>query len=108
MSRSFHLKNFVEGLGLFGYFDGSMTKPPTPSNTDSKILATWTKENAKVVTWILNSIDPSLAVALQAYTTTADIWAHLKKVYHHTNKVRKFHLDSDIANYNQGDKSMQE
>ena len=107
MAWSFHLKNFVEG-GLFGYLDGSITKPQITSATDSKSLATWSKENAKVITWILNSIDPSLAVALQAYTTAADMWAHLKKVYHQTNKARKFHLDSEIAKYAQGDKTVQE
>ena len=62
MSWSFHLKNFVEGEGLFCYLDGSIPRPQI--TTDSKGLATWSKENAKVVTWILNSIDPSLVVAL--------------------------------------------
>ena len=36
------------------------------------------------------------------------MWAHLKKVYHQTNKARKFHLDSEIAKYTQGDKSVHE
>ena len=87
MSWSFHLKNFVEGEGLFVYFDGTITKPSTPSTTDSKALATWSKENTKVITWMLNSIDSSLVVALQAHTTAADMWAHLKKIYHQTNKA---------------------
>ena len=108
MSWSFHLKNFIEGQGLFGYLDGSILKPQTTSSTDSKSLATWYKENAKVITWILNSIDQSLAIALQAYATASNMWAHLKKVYHQTNKARKFLLDSEIAKYNQGDKFMQE
>ena len=77
MSWSFHLKNFVEGQGLFGYLDGSITKPQPTSTTDSKNLATWSKENARVITWILNSIDPSLVVALHAYTAATDMWAHL-------------------------------
>ena len=64
MDRSFHLKNFVEGQRLFGYLDGSITKPTTTSTTDTKALSTWSKENAKVVTWIFNSIDHSLAIAL--------------------------------------------
>ena len=77
-------------------------------STDSKALATWSKENAKVITWVLNSIDPSLIVALQAYTATSDMWAHLNKIHHQTNKARKFHLDSEIVKYSQGDKSVQE
>ena len=108
MAWSFHLKNFVEGQGLFGYLDGTVTKPPTPSSTDSKAIATWSEENAKVITWILNSIDSSLAMALQAYATAAEMWAHLKKIYHQTNKAQKFHLDSEIAKFTQGDRSVQE
>ena len=105
MAWSSHPKNFVEGQGPFGYLDGSITKPTT--STDTKALATWSKENAKVITWILNSIDPSLAIALQAYTTASDMWGHLKNVYHQTNKAREFHLDSEITKFSQGDKSVQ-
>lgn len=47
-------------------------------------------------------------MALQAYTTAADMWAHLKKIYHQTNKAQKFHLDSEIAKFTQGDRSVQE
>ena len=50
MAWFFHLKNFVEGQGLFGYLDVSITKPTTTSTTDTKALSTWSKENAKVVT----------------------------------------------------------
>ena len=80
MAWSFHLRNFVEGQGLFGYLDGLITKPTTTSATDTKALSTWSKENAKVITWVLNSNDPSLAIALQAYNAAADMWAHLRKV----------------------------
>ena len=106
MAWSFHLKNFVEGQGLFGYLDGSITKPTTTSTTDTKALSTWFKENAKIITWVLYSIDPSLAITLQAFTAAADMWARLKKVDHQTNKARKFHLDSEIAKFSQGDKSV--
>ena len=61
-----------------------------------------------MITWILNSIDSSLVVALQAYSTAVDMWSHLKKIYHQTNKARKFHLDSEIAKFTQGDRSVQE
>ena len=108
MAWSFHLKNFVEGQGLFGYLNASITKPTATSSTNTNALSAWSKDSAKVITWILNSIDPSLAIALQAYTIATDMWAHLKNVYHQTNKARKFHLDSEIAKFSQGDKSVQE
>ena len=36
------------------------------------------------------------------------MWDHLKKLYHQTNKEKKFHLDTELARYYQGDKSVQE
>ena len=75
---------------------------------EEKAKATWIQNNSKVVTWILNSIDTSIILSLQSYTKASDMWSHLKKIYHQTNKVRKYHIDTEIAKYNQGDKGVQE
>ncbi|XXG51957.1 hypothetical protein AAC387_Pa03g0404 [Persea americana] len=121
MNWSFHLKNFVEGKGLLGYLDGTTQKPTTILDTtakdgastasktvDEKAVATWNQNNAKVVTWILNSVDPSLSLSLQAFTKASDMWNHMKKLYHQTNKARRFHLDTELAKYCQNDKTVQQ
>lgn len=36
------------------------------------------------------------------------MWNHLKKLYHQTNKARKFYLDTKLAKCSQGDKTVQE
>lgn len=75
MTWSFHLKNYVEGKGMLGYLDGTITKPTAVQDEDStstasksandKAMATWNQNNAKVVTRILNSVNPSLYKLLQ-------------------------------------------
>lgn len=119
MSWSFHLRNFVEGKGLIGYLNGTNPQPAisttadgssdTASKTvDEKAIASWNQNNAKVVTWIVNSVDLPVSISLQAFTNASDMWDHLKKLYHQTNKARKFHLDTEVAKYCHGDKSVQE
>lgn len=101
MSWAFHPKNFIEGQGMLGYLDGTTTKPVADSTgttiVDDKTIVTWNQRNAKVVTWILNSVDPSFTIALQAFTKASNMWAHLKKIYHQQNKAHRFHLDMELA-----------
>ena len=112
MSWAFHLKHFIEGQGMLGYLDGTTIKPAVDPNgttaADYKTIATWNQQNAKVVTWILNSVDPSFTMALQAFTKASDMWAHVKKIYHQQNKARRFHLDTELAKYCQNDKTVRE
>eukprot|EP00268_Persea_americana_P001630 TRINITY_DN10493_c0_g1_i1.p1 TRINITY_DN10493_c0_g1~~TRINITY_DN10493_c0_g1_i1.p1 ORF type:complete len:147 (+),score=20.06 TRINITY_DN10493_c0_g1_i1:813-1253(+) len=109
MSWAFHLKNFIEEQEMLGYLDGTTIKPAVdPNGTEDKSIAIWNQRNAKVVTWILNSVDPSFTMALQAFTKASDMWTHMKKIYHQQNKARRFHLDTELAKYYQNDKNVQE
>lgn len=103
MPWSFHLRNFVLGKGLLGFLDGTVIKP-----ADEKAIETWNPNNAKVVTWILKSVDMSLSLSLQAFTKASEMWKHLKRIYHPTNKARKFHLYTELAKFCQCDKTVQE
>ena len=99
---------------MLGYLDGTVTKltvdstNTTSKTADEKAVATWNQNNAKVLTWILNSIDPSLSMSLQAFTKASNMWNHMKKLYHQTNKAKKLHLDTELAKYCQGDKTVQQ
>lgn len=65
MAWSFHLKSFVEGQGMLGYLDETISQPTeshdtrakekdststSSKNVDEKALATWNQNNANVVT----------------------------------------------------------
>ena len=99
----------MTGKELLGYLDGTTPAPKAVTATDdsgAKTLATWNQNKAKVVTWILNSVDPSISLALQAYTMTSNMWVHLKNLYQKANKARRFHLDTELAKYCQNDKTV--
>lgn len=59
MGWSFHLEHFVN---LHEYLNGTTTTPT--DEKDEKGKANWDQNNSKVVTWILNSIEPTIAVSL--------------------------------------------
>lgn len=84
---SFHLVNFV-GHGLLGILDGTDSTPeskeqgsantadPTSKSANEKALGTWRQNNAKVVTWIINSVDSSISLSLQDFSKASDMWTH--------------------------------
>eukprot|EP00268_Persea_americana_P045371 TRINITY_DN4622_c0_g1_i1.p1 TRINITY_DN4622_c0_g1~~TRINITY_DN4622_c0_g1_i1.p1 ORF type:complete len:229 (+),score=31.44 TRINITY_DN4622_c0_g1_i1:829-1515(+) len=104
MAWSFHLQHFVEGKGLGGFLDGTTAQP----TDDAKFAATWSQNNSKVVTWILNSSESNISSSLQAFKKASDMWDHLKKLYHQANKARQFHLETELVKYGQGDKTVQD
>lgn len=58
--------------------------------------------------WILNSIESSIALSLQSFSKANNMWNHLHKLYHQTNKAREFYLDTELAKYCQGDNIVEE
>jgi len=45
---------------------------------------------------------------LRAYKTAKTMWEYLLKVYHQDNSARRFQLEYEIANFTQGNLSIQE
>lgn len=98
---AFHLKHFVAGKGLPSYLDGTVIR-------EDRNAAAWDQNNSKVVTWILNSIDTCITLWLQSFSKASEMWTRLRSLYHQVNKAWKFFLDSELAKYDQGDKTVQE
>ena len=61
-----------------------------------------------MVTWILNSVDLQIILSLQSYSKAFDMWPHLQKICHQTNKAKKYYIDNELAKYNHEDQSIQE
>ncbi|XP_047251074.1 uncharacterized protein LOC107840340 [Capsicum annuum] len=85
------------GKELWGHIDGS-----DPSPTDPTKLGEWKIKDARVMTWILGSIDPLIVLNLRSYKTTKAMWDYLQKVYNQDHNTRSFQLEHEIANYSQG------
>ena len=76
--------------------------------TDPPKLAQWQVKDARVMMWIMGSIDQSLVLNLKPYKTAKDMWEYLKKVYNQDNTTKRFHLEYEIARYSQADLSIQD
>ncbi|XP_068666357.1 uncharacterized protein [Aristolochia californica] len=93
----FQFQLFVMGKDLWGHIDGSY-----PAPRDAKALSKWTTMDARVMTWILASIEPHLVLNLRPYKTTTDMWNYLHKVYHQTSTARRFQVKYEMANFTSG------
>ncbi|XP_060190338.1 uncharacterized protein LOC132619451 [Lycium barbarum] len=102
-SVEFQFQLFVTGKELWGHIDGS-----DPAPTDPTKLNQWKVKDARVMTWILGSIDPLIVLNLRPYKTAKAMWDYLQKVYNQDNSTRRFKLEHEIANYCQGDLSVQD
>jgi hypothetical protein len=99
----FQFRLFVMSKELWGQIDGSDPEP-----TEPKELAKWKVKDARVMSWILGSVDPLIVLNLRAYRTAKTMWEYLLKVYHQDNTARRFQLEYEIASFTQGNLSIQE
>ncbi|XP_068645241.1 uncharacterized protein [Aristolochia californica] len=100
---AFQFKLFVMGKDLWGHIDRCDLAP-----YEAEALSMWTTMDARVMTWILESIEPHLVLHLRSYKTTADMWNYLHKVYHQNSTARRFQVEYEMANFTQGSSSIEE
>ncbi|XP_058742633.1 uncharacterized protein LOC131615160 [Vicia villosa] len=98
----FQFKMYVKGKG-WSHLD-NVSKAPT----DKTALDAWETQDAQIITWILNSIDPQMINNLCSFSTAQEIWNYLKRIYNQDNSAKRFQLELDITNYKQGDLSIQQ
>lgn len=103
----FSLRCFVMGQELLGFLDGS-EEEPDEGKENEKALKAWKKNNAKVMSWIISTVEPHIGINLRSHTTAANMWHFLKKTYQQDNASRKYNLGLEIAEFTQGTKTVQE
>lgn len=66
--------NYMQKENIFGgYMDCSTKKP-----TDKIELSMWDKQEAQIMSRIVSSGEPNIALNLLSYKTVVDAWAYLK------------------------------
>lgn len=60
----FNLRVYIKGRDLLGMIDGTDLQP-----TESTKLKQWTVNDGKIMSWILNSVEPQIAINLHPYET---------------------------------------
>ncbi|XP_068657980.1 uncharacterized protein [Aristolochia californica] len=64
--------------------------------------------DARVMIWILGSIEPHLVLNPRPYKTASDTWNYLHKVYHQTSMARRFQVEYEMEIFTQGGPSIAE
>jgi len=85
-------QNFLKGKGLWNYVNGKAT---CPAETDEK-YADWDINNNKILTWIANTVIPSISLQLGRCDTAKKAWDFLAHIYVQTNFAKKYKLEQDI------------
>ncbi|CAN1141195.1 Retrovirus-related Pol polyprotein from transposon TNT 1-94 [Linum perenne] len=98
---AFDFKYLIEGKELLQYLDGTIDKPKDDATATAK--KAWSTGNAKVISLLLRSMEPKIALTLRTFTSAAEIWNHLKKTYDHVSTSRVFEVEYDLAKLTQGD-----
>lgn len=97
---------FVKGKDLWGYVDGSDSRPQ--EGTDSVKIKEWDSNDAKIISWILSSVDARIVLSLRPFRCSKDMWNYLKKIYNQENSARRFQLELELSEYSQGNLSIQD
>ncbi|CAN1844804.1 Retrovirus-related Pol polyprotein from transposon TNT 1-94 [Linum perenne] len=98
----YSFKILAQGKRLLPYLDGTKSLP-TEIDSNQKEVADWHVNNAKVMSMMINSVDPTIALTFRSYTTAAEIWSHLAKTYSQVSTSRLFDLEYALSNLSQGD-----
>ncbi|CAL1379860.1 unnamed protein product [Linum trigynum] len=104
MLWEFQFRVFVEGKGLAGVLDGTVPKPTAPA-TDEQI-ACWVQNDARVRTWILGSVDPTICLSLRRHSTAAAMWKQLAATYSTASPARQYEVQIALDRLEQGDRDI--
>ncbi|XP_073154102.1 uncharacterized protein [Henckelia pumila] len=103
------MKNFLRRKSMWGYVTGVCVKPADIKAADyAKSLDTWEADNAKIITWINNSVTHSIGAQLAKYETAKQVWDHLSKLYTQSNFAKQYQLEADIRALRQRDMDIQD
>ncbi|KAK5785187.1 hypothetical protein PVK06_039741 [Gossypium arboreum] len=93
------VKIFHLGRERLDYVTGEIKKPAV---TDAG-FAKWMRDNGQVMTWLLNSMTPSISRNFLLYTTAAEIWSAVRETYSSTDNIAElYHVEDQEATLKQG------
>ncbi|XP_042979866.1 uncharacterized protein LOC122310043 [Carya illinoinensis] len=91
MTRALNARNKL------AFVNGTLS-PPKPNSTD---YPQWNQTKDMVLTWLLNSISPSIANSLEFHTDPRVVWLDLQSRFFHGNNARIYHLKRELSSLQQ-------
>ena len=88
---------FLLGKERWEYLIGTTPQPTYPkADGYDQSVAKWDKENAKVLTWFHNYVEPSIGMNFSKYDTAKQVWDYLKTMDVESNFVKQYELEMCI------------
>jgi len=81
---------------MWGYVSGAYMIPKNIEEGDVVLIDTWEANNAKIITWINNSVEHSIGTQLAKYETAKEVWDHLQRLFTQSNFAKQYQLENDI------------
>ncbi|XP_061374022.1 uncharacterized protein LOC133316302 [Gastrolobium bilobum] len=93
------VKLFIQAKGKMGYLDGKKVKPAEREPG----YDAWVTENALVMTWLTNSMEPDISQTYLFLDTAHEIWEAVKEYYSDLgNASQAFDLNTKVKELRQG------
>ncbi|XP_031263267.1 uncharacterized protein LOC116121448 [Pistacia vera] len=105
---SYVMRNFLKVKKMWGYVSGTSVKLRNTDECYAALIDAWEANNAKIITWINNSVEHSIGTQLAKYETTKEIWDHLQKLFTQSNFAKQYQLENDIRALQQKNMSVHE
>jgi len=93
---------------MWGYVSGAYMLPKNIEEGDAALIDTWEANNAKIITWINNSVEHSISTQLAKYETTKEVWDHLQRLFTQSNFAKQYQLENEIRALHQKNMSIHE
>ncbi|KAJ9700877.1 hypothetical protein PVL29_006285 [Vitis rotundifolia] len=107
---AFQFELFLKGKDLWGHIDGTDVEKPSTFDKSQDVGSSlsWVVLDARIMSWLLGSVEPHIVIHLQPHRSAQSMWAYLKKVYHQDNDALHFQLEHAIAMFQHGSLSIQD
>lgn len=89
--------NALQAKSKYGFVDGSITRPSPRSPRTQKEFA-WIKCNSTVLSWIFNSLHPTLHDNVAFFMTAQVLWTNLEERFSQGNVPRIHQLKTEMLN----------
>ena len=76
------MRNFLKGKKMWRYVSGTYVIPKNTEEEDVVLIETWEANNAKIITWIHNSVEHSIGTQLAKYEKNKEGLGSSAKVNH--------------------------
>ena len=101
-SRSFILA--ITAQGMLGFLTGDNKRPSSGPE-----FTTWCEKNALVMTWLINSIQPTISRTFVLMDSAHEIWSAAAQLYSQQgNDAQAYELRKKIRGFYQKDQSLAE